>query len=98
VTVQLLALSALEYLHMHMTNRTNLLYGGGAAASSSVLAQLSRLQRLQAWYGHDTLPAEGPESLAHPLASGAWQRSVRSITADWSLLRRSGAAFLGALP
>ena len=61
------------------------------------LAQLSRLQRLEAWYEQSMLPAEGPESLAHPLASGPWQRSMRSLSADWSLVQRSGAAFLAGL-
>ena len=67
----------------------------------TALAQLPRLQRLQAW--HECGPLEGAEGgsqqrRAPALPHGPWQRGMRRLSVDWSLLQRSGVAFLAGLP
>ena len=63
----------------------------------AALAQLSCLQRLQAWHECERA-AVGQQGSAPALPYGLWQRSMRRLSLDWSLLRRSGAAFLQGLP
>jgi hypothetical protein len=62
----------------------------------AALAQLSCLQRLQAWHECERA-AGGQQRRAPALPHGPWQRSMRRLSVDWSLLRRSGVAFLEGL-